>query len=106
MRSCCRWSARLGTGCGQEAVAVALSRKLSQRHHKQQPRHIHRRQPHLGLLHGVEIEVEALEVYEEMVRERLDGAPLFGVQGHRLALACSHFGTDDWWGRAAGGIVS
>lgn len=43
---------------------------------------------HLGLLHGVEVKVEALEVYDEVVREGLDGAPLVGVQRHRPTLAC------------------
>lgn len=49
----------------------------------------HFRHPnHLGLLHGIEIEVEALEVNEKVVRERLDGASLDRVQSDRLTIAC------------------
>lgn len=46
-----------------------------------------RSRTHLSLLHGVKIEVEALEVYDEVVREGLDGAPFLGAERHRLALA-------------------
>ena len=49
---------------------------------------LHVASAYLGLLHGVEVKVEALEVYDEVIREGLDGAPLVGVEGHRPTLAC------------------
>lgn len=70
-------------GGGGSRSTLLCKGLISQPHHN---RH-HQSHHHLGLLHGVEIEVEALEVYEEMVREELDGTPLFRVQSHRLALA-------------------
>lgn len=76
---------------GTAQVALLIPHNATQRSH---PRGRYgrlplfaQRDPHLGLLHCVEVEVEALEVDHQVVREGLDRAPLLGVERDRLTLA-------------------